>query len=258
MKLSIIIVNYNVRDLLQQAIDSLLDACKTIEYEFFVVDNASDDKSVEMLQSNYPEIKLICNNNNVGFSKANNQAIKQATGEYILVVNPDTITSKDTLTKTIDFMDKHPEAGGLGLRMINGQGEFLKESKRQIPGISTVLFHFTGISKLLPSSKFFNSYYAHHIGEFEISEVDILAGAFMLLRKKALAKAGLFDEDFFMYGEDIDLSYRLKLSGFKNYYYGNTYIIHFKGQSTKKYNWRYIKNFYGAILIFARKYFLKF
>ncbi len=247
-----------MRDLLKQAINSLIDACKEIEYEFFVVDNASDDKSVEMLQLDYPEIKIISNKKNLGFSKANNQAIKQAIGEYILVVNPDTITSKDTLTKTITFMDEHPEAGGLGLRMINGQGDFLKESKRQIPSISTVLFHFTGISKLLPSSKFFNSYDAHHIGEFEIAEVDILAGAFMLLRKKALDRAGLFDESFFMYGEDIDLSYRLKLNGFKNYYYGNTYIIHFKGQSTKKYNWRYIKNFYGAMLIFARKYFFKF
>jgi GT2 family glycosyltransferase len=258
LKLSIVIVNYNVRDLLQQAIDSLLDACREIEHEFFVVDNASDDQSVEMLQSHYPTIKVISNNVNIGFSKANNQAIKQAKGEYILVINPDTITSKDTLNKTLAFMDEHPEAGGLGLRMINGQGEFLEESKRQIPGISTVLFHFSGLSKLLPKSKFFSSYYAHQVGEFETAEVDILAGAFMLLRKKALDKAGLFDENFFMYGEDIDLSYRLKLSGYKNYYYGNTYIIHFKGQSTKKYNWRYIKNFYGAILIFARKYFLKF
>ncbi|WP_051291219.1 glycosyltransferase family 2 protein [Pedobacter glucosidilyticus] len=258
MKLSIIIVNYNVRDLLQQAIDSLLDACKTIEYEFFVVDNASDDKSVEMLQSNYPEIKIIHNNINVGFSKANNQAIKQAKGEYILVINPDTITSKDTLTQTLAFMDKHPEAGGLGLRMINGQGEFLQESKRQIPGLLTVLFHFSGLTKLFPSSTFINSYYAHQVGQFEIAEVAILAGAFMLLRKKALEEVGLFDENFFMYGEDIDLSYRLKLGGYKNYYYGKTYIIHFKGQSTKKYNWRYIKNFYGAMLIFARKYFFKF
>lgn len=258
MKLSIIIVSYNVRDLLRQALDSLIDSAEGFEYEIFVVDNASKDKTVEMVKTKYPQVKLIANQQNLGFSKANNQAIVQAKGEYVLVINPDTITSEDTISKVITFMDEHPKAGGLGVRMINAQGRYLQESKRGLPTPLAAFTKFTGLSKLYPNSKVLNRYYMGWIKEFETAQVEVLAGAFMLLRGSALKNVGLFDETFFMYGEDIDLSYRLTLGGYENYYFSDTYIIHFKGQSTRKLSWRYIQSFYGAMFIFVRKYFLKF
>nr|MBC7611422.1 glycosyltransferase family 2 protein [Pseudopedobacter sp.] len=258
MELSIVIVSYNVRDLLQQALDSLMDAAEDFKYEIFVVDNASKDHTVEMVQEKYPHIHLIVNPKNIGFSRANNQAILKSNGKYILVINPDTITSVDTIHKVIKFMKLHDDAGGLGVRMINGQGRFLKESKRGLPTPWAVFSKFVGLSKIFPTSKLFNRYHLGWIDEYRTSEIEVLAGAFMLLRKKALDKVGLFDETFFMYGEDIDLSYRLSLAGYKNYYFPETYIIHFKGQSTKKLSLRYIQSFYGAMFIFVRKYFLKF
>ncbi|MBD3750517.1 MAG: glycosyltransferase family 2 protein [Sphingobacteriales bacterium] len=258
MKISIVIVSYNVRDLLRQALDSLIDAAEGFSYEIFVVDNASRDHTVEMVRAKYPEVNLIANEKNVGFSVANNQAILQAKGEYILVINPDTITSSDTLHKVVNFMDTREDAGGLGVRMINGQGKFLGESKRGLPTPWAAFNKFVGLAALFPHSKFLNRYYMGWVREFETAEVEVLAGAFMFLRKKALDQIGLFDESFFMYGEDIDLSYRLKLAGFKNFYFPETYIIHFKGQSTRKLSWRYIRSFYGAMFIFVRKYFLKF
>jgi GT2 family glycosyltransferase len=251
-------VSYNVRDLLQQALDSLIDAAEGLQYEIFVVDNASKDHTVEMVKEKYPPIHLIVNQKNIGFSKANNQAILKAKGKYILVINPDTITSADTIHKVIKFMNQHDDAGGLGVRMINAQGRFLKESKRGLPTPWAAFVKFVGLSKIFPTSKLLNRYYMGWIDEYQISEIEVLAGAFMLLRKKALDKVGLFDETFFMYGEDIDLSYRLSLAGYKNYYFPETYIIHFKGQSTRKLSLRYIQSFYGAMFIFVRKYFLKF
>ncbi|MDA9555369.1 glycosyltransferase family 2 protein [Pelobium sp.] len=258
MKLSIVIVSYNVRDLLQQALDSLIDSAEGLVYEIFVVDNASKDQTVEMIEAKYPQVKLIINPKNIGFSKANNQAIQQAKGEYILVINPDTITSVDTIPKVISFMDSNANIGGLGVRMINAQGKYLSESKRGLPTPWVAFTKFLGLSKLFPQSKICNPYYMGWIGEFENAEVEVLAGAFMLLRASALQKTGLFDESFFMYGEDIDLSYRLNLAGYQNYYFADTYIIHFKGQSTRKLSWRYIRSFYGAMFIFVKKYFLKF
>ncbi len=258
MKISIIIVSYNVRDLLQQALDSLIDASKDLEFEILVVDNCSKDHTVEMILEKYPSVKLIANKINIGFSKANNQAILKASGEYILLINPDTITSKDTIKKSINFMDHHSDAGGLGVRMINAQGKYLPESKRGLPTPWASITKFIGLAKLFPTSKVFSRYYMGWIDEGQTSEIEILAGAFMLLRHNALKKIGLLDESFFMYGEDIDLSYRLTLAGYKNYYLPSTYIIHFKGQSTRKLSWRYIQSFYGAMFIFVRKYFLKF
>ena len=258
MKLSIIIVSYNVRDLLQQALDSLIDAAGGIDYELFVVDNNSKDATVEMVKEKYPEVKLIINKKNVGFSVANNQAIAQSIGEYILAINPDTITSADTLRKSLNFMDNHLDAGGLGVRMINAQGKYLSESKRGLPTLWVSLCKFAGLHLIFPKSKIFNKYYMGWINEYETAEIDILAGAFMLLRKQSLNKTGYFDEAFFMYGEDVDLSYRLKLAGFKNYYFPETYIIHFKGQSTRKFSFRYIKSFYGAMFIFVKKHFFNF
>lgn len=257
MKLSVIIVSYNVRDLLRQAIDSIIIASKGFHYEIIVIDNNSKDDTGKMIKLNYPKINLIENENNLGFSKANNQAIEIAKGEYLLIINPDTITSKDTIHKIIHFMDNHPDAGGLGVRMIDGQGKYLKESKRGFPTPWASFTKFTGLYKLFSTSKFWNQYYAGHVGEDENSKVDILAGAFMFLRSTAIKSTGGFDERFFMYGEDIDLSYRLKLAGYNNYYFPETYIIHFKGQSTKKMSIRYIRSFYGAMFIFFNKYFLR-
>jgi GT2 family glycosyltransferase len=257
MKLSIIIVNYNRRDLLSQALSSLHKAAQHIKHEIFVVDNASLDFSQPMIQGRYPHVKLIENTRNVGFSKAANQALRQAQGDYVLLIHPDTITSDDTLTKTLAFMDAQPKAGGLGVRMINGQGMFLPESKRGLPRAWAFFFRISGLYKLFPKSRLVNRYHADWIEEFETAEVDILSGAFMLIRRSVLAKTGLLDERFFIYGEDIDLSYRIRLAGYKNYYFPKTYIIHLRGLSQKKLSWKYISNFYGAMFIFGAKYFVK-
>ena len=244
--------------MLKQAIDSLLIATSSIESEFFVVDNASIDGTVDLIKQAYPAIHLTANTKNVGFSVANNQAISKAKGEYILVINPDTITPPDTLFKAITFLDEHPEAGSLGVRMLNGNGKFLPESKRGLPTPWVSFCKLSGLYKLFPKSRNFNRYYMGWINEFETQQVDVLTGAFMLLRKTALEKVGLFDEHFFMYGEDVDLSYRLILAGYKNYYFPQVCITHFKGQSTHKLSVRYMKSFYGSMFIFAKKYFLKF
>ncbi len=247
-----------MKDLLKQAIDSLLVASEDIDCEFFVVDNASKDETVALLKGAYPQVNLIINTKNSGFSVANNQAIAQAKGEYVLVINPDTITQPDTLVRAIDFLDKHPEAGSLGVRMVDGKGSFLPESKRGLPTPWVSFCKLSGFYHLFPKSKVFNRYYMGWVNEFETKEVAVLTGAFMLLRKTALEKVGLFDEHFFMYGEDVDLSYRLNLAGYKNYYFPEVCITHFKGQSTHKLSLRYIKSFYGSMFIFAKKYFLKF
>jgi GT2 family glycosyltransferase len=257
MKLSIIIVNYNVCVLLRQALNTLTSACSGIQHEIFVVDNASSDNSVGMVRKEFPEVKLIANSKNIGFSKANNQALAQAEGEYVLLINPDTITKKDTLQKTIEFMEKHPVAGGVSVRMINPMGDFLPESKRGLTPQWATFFRLTGLSKMLSKSRLYDRTHKYWIDEFETAEVDVINAAFMLMRKSVLERTGYLDERFFMYGEDIDLSYRIRQAGFKNYYFPKTYIIHFKEQSVHKYSWQYIKNYYGAMFIFAGKYLLK-
>jgi GT2 family glycosyltransferase len=257
MKLSIIIVNYNRRDLLSKALGALHKAVSHIKHEIFVVDNASLDFSQPMIQGRYPQVKLIENTKNVGLTKAANQALRQAQGEYILFVHPDIIVNDDTLSKTLAFMDAQPKAGGLGVRMINGQGMFLPESKRGLTGSWALFFKMSGLYKLFPKSRLINRFHADWIEEFETAEVDILSGAFMLIRRSVLSKTGLLDERFFIYGQDIDLSYRIRLAGYKNYYFPKTYIIHLKGLSQQKLTWKYISNFYGAMFIFAAKYLLK-
>jgi O-antigen biosynthesis protein len=255
MKLSIIIVNYNVRFFLEQCLYSLRNASKGIQSEIFVVDNNSVDGSVKMLQEKFPEVIIIENKENVGFSKANNQAIKVAIGEYILLLNPDTVVEDETFSRVIKFMDTHTDAGGLGVKMIDGKGKFLPESKRGLPTPSVAFYKIFGLSRLFPKSKIFGRYHLGFLDKDKISEVDILAGAFMLLRKKTLEITGLLDETFFMYGEDIDLSYRIIKAGYKNYYFPKTRIIHYKGESTKKSSINYVIVFYKAMIIFARKHF---
>jgi GT2 family glycosyltransferase len=214
MKLSIIIVNYNVKYFLRQLLQSIQASITDFRFEIIVVDNASSDGSVIFLEKDFPHIKLIKNTTNLGFSKANNVGIEFSKGEFILLLNPDTILQEDTLTKVIDYIDDHPEVGALGCRMIDGSGHFLPESKRGFPSPRVALFKSLGFSAMFPRSQYFNEYYLGHLNEFEINEVDVLTGAFMLLSRKAVQASGLLDEDFFMYGEDIDLSYRIKKKGF--------------------------------------------
>ncbi len=255
MKLSIVIVNYNVKYFLEHCLQSVFRALNGLESEVFVVDNASTDDSVVMLREHFPQVKLICNNNNVGFSKANNQAIKASKGEYVLLLNPDTIVQIDTFQKSIAFMDTHHNAGGLGVTMIDGSGKYLPESKRGFPSPWVAFCKAFGLTALFPKSKLFAGYYLGHLDKNQTHEVDVLAGAYMLMRREALDKTGLLDETFFMYGEDIDLSYRIVQAGYKNYYLSESRIIHYKGESTKKGSLNYVRMFYQAMIIFARKHF---
>lgn len=254
-KLTIVIVNYNVRFFLEQCLLSVQKAITEVPSEVYVVDNNSVDGSVEMVRAKFPWVKVIANKENTGFSKANNQAMRIADGEYVLLLNPDTVIEEDTLKKVVDFMDAHPDAGGLGVKMVDGKGKFLPESKRGLPTPETSFYKIFGISRIFPGSKKFNRYYLGHLSNEEVHEIEILSGAFMLMRKKALDKVGLLDEAFFMYGEDIDLSWRIILGGYKNYYFPETRIIHYKGESTKKGSLNYVYVFYNAMVIFAKKHF---
>jgi len=210
-----------------------------------------------MVKEKFQNVYLIENKENLGFSKANNQAIKIAKSEYVLLLNPDTVVEESTFEKIIEFMDSNAQAGGLGVKMIDGKGSFLPESKRGLPTPSVAFYKIFGISKIFPKSKTFNRYHLGFLNKEKIHEIEILSGAFMLLRKKALDKIGLLDETFFMYGEDIDISYRLILGGYKNYYFPETTIIHYKGESTKKGSINYVRMFYNAMTIFAHKHFSK-
>ena len=255
MKLSVVIVNYNVKHFLEQALLSVRRAAVGLAVETWVVDNNSSDDSVALVKAQFPEVFLIENKENGGFSKANNQAIRASTGEYVLLLNPDTVVSEDTFQKCLAFMDAHPDAGGLGVKTIDGSGAFLPESKRGFPSPWVAFCKSFGLSALFPKSAFFNWYYMGHLSKDETHACEVLVGSFMLVRRSVLDKIGLLDESFFMYGEDIDLSYRIVNQGFKNYYYPDTTIIHYKGESTKKGNLNYVRVFYGAMIIFAKKHF---
>jgi len=257
MKLSIIIVNYNVRHFLEQCLLSVSKATATISAEVFVVDNDSPDDSVAMVGEKFPWVNLIHNKENVGFSRANNQAIEISKGEYVLLLNPDTVVEEDTFENCIKFMDAHPDAGGLGVKMIDGKGKFLPESKRGLPTPSVSFYKIFGLSKLFPRSKRFAKYHLGFLKENETNEIEVLSGAFMWMRKSVLDQVGWLDETFFMYGEDIDLSYRIILGGYKNYYLPKVKIIHYKGESTKKGNLKYVFVFYNAMIIFSKKHFAK-
>lgn len=220
-----------------------------------VVDNNSVDGSLAMVREKFPEVVIIANKQNTGFSRANNQAMRIAKGEYVLLLNPDTVVEETTFDKVVAFMDAHPDAGGLGVQMIDGKGNFLPESKRGLPTPAVAFYKIFGFSKFFPKSKTFGRYHLGFLDKDQTHEVEILSGAFMLMRKTTLDKVGLLDEDFFMYGEDIDLSYRIILGGYKNYYFHDTRIIHYKGESTKKSSVNYVFVFYRAMAIFARKHF---
>ena len=255
MQLSVIIVNYNVKYFLEQCLCSVIKACKNIDTEIIVVDNYSTDGSKEFLLSRFPSVKFIWNDANTGFAKANNQALAFAEGGYILFLNPDTIVPEDCFEQSIAFFGSHPDAGALGVRMIDGAGKFLKESKRAFPSPLTSLYKLSGLTKLFPHSKIFARYHLGHLPENENHEVDVLAGAYMMIPKKVLDITGSFDETFFMYGEDVDLSYRIQKAGYKNYYYAQLTIIHFKGESTKKGSLNYVRLFYSAMSLFVKKHY---
>ena len=245
MKLSVVIVSYNVRDYLENCLQSVSRALEGIEGEVFVVDNHSDDDSVETVRTQYPWVRLIENQENLGFSRANNIAIREARGEYVLLLNPDTIVEEATLREVLRFMEEHPKAGGAGVMMHNADGSLAPESRRALPTPWVSCLKMLGFTK---------RYYMSHLPWDQPSRIEVISGAFCFLRKKALDEVGLLDEDFFMYGEDIDLSYRLMKGGWENWYLPYP-ITHFKGKSTQKSDYRYVHIFYKAMLIFFRKHY---
>ncbi|MCO5947813.1 glycosyltransferase family 2 protein [Mucilaginibacter flavidus] len=257
MNLSIIVVNHNTRILLKQSITSLIEACKHIDYELIVVDNASTDHSLEMLTTSFPKIKVIANSEDEGIAKANNQALQLCTGEYILLVSADTLAIKDSVEKMIAFMDTHADAGGMSIRMLSPQGRFLPESIHGLTPAWGTFLKLIGFAKHLSKTRLYDRNRKDWVEEFREAEIDILNGACMMLRLSALHEVGLFDERFFMFGSNIDLSHRLRLAGYKNYYYPKTYIINFESQKQASFSWEYIKYFYGAMFLFAFKYLIK-
>ena len=245
MRLSIIIVNYNVRAYLEQCLQSVQKALEGIEGEVWVVDNNSPDDSVAVLRRDYPWVHLIANTENMGFARANNLAIRQSQSDYVLLLNPDTVVAEPTLRGVVEFMDAHPEAGGAGVMMHNEDGTLAPESRRGLPTPWVAGLKMLGFTK---------RYYMSHLPWDQPGRIDVISGAFCMLRRQALDQVGLLDEDFFMYGEDIDLSYRLLKGGWQNWYLPFE-IVHYKGRSTRKTDFRYVHIFYQAMLIFFRKHY---
>ena len=252
--LSVIIVNYNVKFYLEQCLESVRRASRGLQVEVFVVDNLSTDGSVEYLSGRFPEVTFIANRENVGFARANNQAIRQSKGRYVLLLNPDTIVGEDTLARSVEFMESHPEAGGLGVYMLNANGTFAPESRRGLPTPFVAFCKMSGLAKRFPKSRLLGRYYMGYLDVNEVNEIEVMSGAYMMLRREALDKVGLLDEDFFMYGEDIDLSYRVLKGGYKNYFLP-VRMLHYKGESTVKSSYRYAYVFYQAMRLFFRKHF---
>ncbi len=247
MKLSVVILNYNVQYFLELCLKSVQKALVGIDAEIIVVDNNSPDDSCKMVKQFFPDVALIANKNNLGFSKGNNQGVQIAKGEYICILNPDTVVAEDTFTKLLEFAKSKENIGIVGCKLIDGAGKYLPESKRNIPVVKVALQKIFGNSK---------NYYANHINENDIAKADVLVGAFMFMKRDVFTSINGFDEDYFMYGEDIDISYKSLSQGYDNYYYGETTIIHYKGESTLKDTF-YAKRFYGSMQIFYKKHFKK-
>ncbi len=258
MKLSVVIVNYNVKEELTFCLSSVQQALQDIEGEVFVVDNHSADGSCDVIKTLFPWVTLIENAENLGFARANNIAIKKSCGEYVLLLNPDTVVEQDTFSKMLAFMDEHDNCGGLGVKMLDAQGTFLPESKRGIPTPWVAFCKLFGLYKLFPKSEKCNRYYLSNISQDLVAEVEILAGACMLLRKSVLDEVGLLDETYFLYGEDVDISYRILQAGYKNYYFPETSIIHLKGASTKKLEVKSVREFYRSMEIFCERHFTQY
>ena len=245
-KLTVVIVSYNVCYYLEQCLNSVLKAARDIDHEIYVVDNASSDDTVSFISHRFSQqVNIIESQHNLGFARANNIAIKQTQSEYVLLLNPDTFIAEDTLQQVLDFMDSHPRAGGVGVKMHNADGTVAQESRRGLPT------PWVSMLKMLGRSK---RYYMSHLSWDEPGQIEVISGAFCMLRRKVLDQVGLLDEDFFMYGEDIDLSYRILKGGYENWYVPAT-MLHYKGESTKKSTYRYVHVFYQAMLIFFRKHY---
>ncbi len=255
MKLSVILVNYNVCDYIELALRALIKASESLDVEFILVDNASTDDSKTHLPSLFPQVQFIWLEQNIGFSSANNLALKHVTGSHVLFINPDTMLAENALTECLDQFKHHPETAAVGIYMIDGNGHYLPESKRGFPDPITSFFKLSGISRFFPKSSVVSRYYLGHLPIDRTASVDVLSGAYMLVSKKMLDRVGGFDEKFFMYGEDIDLSIRVKKTGFKNIYLSSARMLHFKGTSTEKDQPDYRERFYGAMTLFAEKYF---
>lgn len=261
LKLSVIIVNYNVKYYLDQCIRSVLRAFVLMHTpaEIIVVDNHSADGSVDYLEKRYPQmlypmVRFVRSAHNLGFARANNIAIRQSRGEYVLLLNPDTIVGEDTLKASVDFMDAHGDAGAVGVRMLGAQGRRAMESRRGLPTPMVSFFKMLGFCNRWPHHRLFGKYYMGYLPWDEPCQIEVVSGAYCMLRRKALDEVGLLDEDFFMYGEDIDLSYRVLKGGYHNYYLPVD-ILHYKGESTQKSSFRYVHVFYEAMLIFFRKHY---
>jgi GT2 family glycosyltransferase len=254
LQLSVVILNYNVRYFLEQCVLSVQNALKTIDGEIIVIDNNSSDYSCAMIKQRFPNVKLIQNSENLGFPKGNNIGVAKAQGEFICILNPDTVVAEDTFTKVLAFTQKQSNLGILGCKLIDGAGNFLPESKRGIPTPWVAFTKITALYKLVPNSRKFGKYYAQHLSENETGKVDILVGAFMFMKRDLYLEVGGFDEDCFMYSDDIDLSYRILQKGKSNYYYHETTVIHYKGESTIK-DETYMKRFQEAMNFFYIKHF---
>ena len=254
MKLSVIIVSYNVKYLLEQCLRSVLRACDGLESEVWVVDNASSDGSYAYLHERFQQVHFVQNEENVGFSRANNLAIRKSSGQYVLLLNPDTLVAEDTLRQCIAYLDEHPDVGAAGVKMLNPDGSFAPESRRGLPTPMTSFYKMVGLARLFPTSRTFGKYYMRYLSTDAPAEIEVISGAFFMARRAALDTAGLLDETFFMYGEDIDLSYRLLQHGWKNVYLPER-ILHYKGESTVKSSYRYVSVFYNAMLIFFNKHY---
>lgn len=250
MQLSVVIVNYKVPYYLLQCLDAVFKAIQSLQVEVIVVDNASEDESQQLVNRYFPAVIYLQNTQNEGFAKANNRAIRQAKGDYVLLLNPDTILPEDALVNILHFAQNAPQFGALGVRMVNGDGQFLPESKRSVPTVLNSLLKMLHVPGFVS-----NPYYYTPLDEKQWGEVPVLSGACMLLHKAVLGEVALLDERYFMYGEDIDLSYAITRAGFKNYYFPLT-MVHYKGESTT-YDARYMRHFYGAMQLFYQKYYGK-
>ncbi len=255
MDLSIIIVNYNVKEFLQNLLNSIEKAVQNLSNEIIVVDNASEDGSVELLKSKYSSIKIIENKTNLGFGKANNQALKISEGRYILLINPDAIVSEDTITKMIEFIEQNDDAGLAGCKILNPDGTLQLACRRSFPGPWNSFCKVTGLSNIFPNSRLFARYNLTYLNENETYEVDAISGSFMMMKREVYEKVGGFDEQFFMYGEDLDFCYRVQKAGFKVFYVHSTQVIHYKGESTKRSSLDETKVFYNAMHLFVKKHF---
>jgi len=256
--LSVIIVSFNVKHFLEHCLLSVNKAMNGINGEVIVVDNHSTDGTPNFLSSRFPLVTCIRNENNMGFSRANNQAIEKARGRYLLFLNPDTIVPENCFINCLQFLETHNDCGALGVRMIDGSGNFLPESKRSFPSALASFYKLSGMSNLFPESNLFSSYYYKSLQQNKIGITEVLSGAFIMASSVVINKVGAFDDSFFMYGEDIDLCYRIHQAGYHNYYLGTTSVIHFKGESTSKNTKKYTDNFYGAMSLYVKKHFKGF